>query len=491
MRKTLIALIVLVGFATGSAGAGDIADRPEDLQFPELTFDAPKAESLRFELSNGTPVFLKEDHQLPLVNLAVHFRGGRYLVPADKAGLVEIIARAWRSGGAGDRSAQELDEELDFLAANVRTGIQDVSGSTNLNVLTKDLDTAMALFMDLLTKPRFQEDRFTKAKDDLLQSMKRRNDDTAGIEAREWDRLLFGEDYWMNQLATKKTVGDITAEDCKAFLNRLVRADNIIIALSGDITRADAKALLEKSLGSLPMLVAELPAIPQPDHTPEPGIYVVNKADVNQGRVQIGHLAYRLGRPNEFALRMGSDILGGGGFTSRMMKTIRSDEGLAYGAYSDLSFPITMPGTFSAAFQSKSSTCAYAAKITFELMRGMQAEAPSDDEVTTSRSSFVETFPRRFESASRTVDLFARGELLGRPSGYWTTYRDTFAKVTANDIRDAMKKDLHPEAMVMLVVGNIEEIMAGHPDHEARLTDFGPIHTLPLRDPMTLEPLAE
>ena len=473
------------------AVAGDIVDRPEKLSFEDLSFEVPSADDLRFELSNGTPVYLKEDHQLPLVSIAVYFRGGRYLVPADKAGLAEMGSEGWRSGGAGDLSARELDEKLDFLAANVSARISDVRGSASLNVMSKDLDKAMSLFMDLLTRPRFQDDRFAKAKDDLLQAMKRRNDDTAGIERREWDRLIYGENYWMNQLATLATLNGQSVADAKNFVSRLIRSDNLVLAVSGDITRADAKKLLDATIGTLPKLDAALPEIPQPTEVPEPGVYVVNKPEVNQGRVHMGHLGYRLGNPSQFPLEIGNDILGGGGFTARMMKRIRSDEGLAYGAYSSMSFPVTNPVLLCPYHQQKSSTCAFAAEIAMELIEQMQTEPVTDEELMTSKTSMIETFPRRFESAARVVGIFAQDEILGRSHDYWTNYRDTVRKVTAEDIQKAFAKDIRPDDMIMLVVGNIDEITAGHPDHEARLIDFGPIHIVPLRDPLTLEPLTE
>jgi len=490
-RTTLLIAFVLVAGAAGLVQAGDIVARPENLTFPDLSFEVPDGNAMRFELANGTPVYIIEDHQLPLVDVTVNFRGGRYLVAREMAGLTELISGAWRSGGAGERTAQEFDETLDFLAANLRANIGDVAGSVSLNVMSKDLDEAMGLMMDLMTRPRFQEDRFAKANDDLIQAMKRRNDDTADIERREWDRLIYGDNYWENYLPTTATLDAISIDDCKAMVSELVRSDNIVVAIAGAITREEARALLEKTVGTLPKLEQALPAIPQPSHTPEPGVYVVNKPEVNQGRVRIGQMGYRLGYPREFDLLVGNDILGGGGFTARMMKKIRSDEGLTYGAYSRFSFPITMPGTFAATFQSKSSTCAYATELTFGLIESMRTAPPTEGELTTSKSSFIETFPRTFESPARTANLFAQGELLGRPQGYWQTYRANVRKVTGEAIQNAMNADLHPDKMVVLVVGNIEEIMAGHPDHEARMTDFGEITTLPLRDPLTLEPIAD
>jgi predicted Zn-dependent peptidase len=274
-------------------------------------------------------------------------------------------------------------------------------------------------------------------------------------------------------------------------VNSLVRSGNLVVAVAGDFEPAAMNALLNRTIGSLEPLAEPLPPIPQPDHAPEPGVYVVNKPDVNQGRVSIGRLGFKEGFPEEFSLSVGNDILGGGGFTSRMVKRIRSDEGLAYSTGSSMSFPVTVPGTFRAFYQSKSSTVPFAAEIFFEVLAAMGAETPTDEEIRTTKNSFVEVFPRRFASAAQIVGTFAVDEILDREHSYWVEYRDKVEAVTAEEIRKSITDNLDPETMIMLVVGNIEEIMEGHPEHDARLTDFGEIKKVPLRDPMTLAPIVE
>ncbi len=492
MRRFLTFVVLLLAAAPLALAAGaEIPKRPEDLVFSTVEWDIPDADALRFELDNGTPVYALRDGQFPLVNIAVYFHGGRYLVPEGHEGLHALASEVWRTGGAGELTASELDEELDFLAANLSVNIGDVTGSVGLNVLSKDLEAAMALMMDVLTDPRFQEDRFAKAKDDLLQNMKTRNDNTASIEGREWSRLIYGDNYFMNRLATQTSVAAVTPTMAKTFVTSLIKSDNIIIAVSGDFDEAGLKKMLEDTFGAFPAMDEPLPPIPQPDHTPEPGVYVVDKEDVNQGRVSFGHIGYRLGDPDQFALMVGNDIVGGYGFTARMMKTIRSNEGLAYSAYSALGFPTTYPGSIRAFFQSKSSTCAYAAKLGFDLYEEMRNDAVTDEELTVSKNGFIETFPKSFGSASQTVSVFAVDELLGRPHSYWVNYRDNVAAVDADAITKAFQTKIHPDKMIVLVVGNLAEIMEGHPDHDAAFSDFGEIHELPLRDPMTLEPIVE
>ena len=490
MRRTIIATLCVLALGL-TAAASEIPPRPEQLTFPPLSFQPPDPGTMRFELGNGIPVYARKDAALPLVTVTVAFRGGSYLDPAGKEGLADLTADAWRSGGAGDRTAQALDEELDFLAANLSTRIGDVTGQVRLDVLSKDLETGMGLMMDLLTRPRFQDDRFAKAKDDTIQAMKERNDHTASIENREWNRLVYGDDYWINHLPTKASIDAITADDCKALVARLIRAGNVVVAVAGDFDRPALKALLERTLGTLPAVSGPLPPVPQPHPSTEPGVYVVDKPDVNQGRVSVGQMGYRLGYADEFPLRVMNDILGGGGFTSRITKRVRSDEGLAYSAGSLVSFPTSYPGVFRAFFQSKSRTVPGALRITMDQIDLIRKEKVSDSELTTAKNSFIEGYPRWFESAERTATLFATDELLGRDHGYWLTWREHVREVDAGAVLEAARKDLHPDKMIILVVGNLAEIMKGHPDYAAKLTDFGPIHKLPLRDPLTLEPLPE
>ena len=287
----------------------------------------PEASQYRFELDNGIPVYAVQDTEFPLVTISVLMRGGRYLQPAGKEGLATVASEVWRTGGAGDHSAQELDEELDFLAAILSTTIGETTSSVSLNVLTSKLDRAMPLLMDVLLRPRFDEARFAKASEDLIQRMRERNDDTSRIEARAWSRLLYGDNFWMNRLSTKASVAALAPEDCRQLVARLVAANNMVLAVSGDFSTDSMRERLEATFGQLTPAELPLPEVPQPTHVPEPGVYVIDKPEVNQGRVSIGHLGLRQGHPDEFALRIMNDILGGGGFTSRITKEVRAKRG--------------------------------------------------------------------------------------------------------------------------------------------------------------------
>jgi zinc protease len=488
-RLLTFALMLLSGAA---AVAGEIPPRPEQLTFPSLTFNVPDPASMRVKLANGVIAYVAEDRMLPLANVVVLFRGGQYLEPTGKEGLAELTGTVWRTGGAGNLDAKALDQELDFLAAQLSTSVSDTSGRVSLNLLAKDLDRGLVLLMDVLRSPRFEEARLAKAKEDMVSEMKRRNDDTESIEEREWDRLAYGEDYWLNRLPTKASVDGITRDDLLAFHKRLANPANLVIAVAGDLDRAAMIARLNATLGAWKATGAPVPPVPQPKGSAKPGVYLVNKPDVNQGRVSIGHIGVKRPVADEASLEVANDILGGGGFTAWMMSKVRSDEGLAYSAYSQYGIGDVFPRTFRAYFQSKSSTCARAAQLTVDLIGRITTVQVTDKELATSKTSFIERFPRIFESKLRTVTRLAQDDLVGLPHEHWKSYRQKMGAVTAASTEAAAKSHIRPEQLIVLVVGNVDVILKGHPDHPtAKFESFGPMVRLTLLDPLTLKPVSK
>src|SRR4029079_4913538 len=142
---------------------------------------------------------------------------------------------------------------------------------------------------------------------------------------------------------------------------------------------------------------------------------------------------------------------------------IRSDEGLAYDASSSFEISPYWPGTFDVAFQSKNETDAHAAQIALDEMRAMRDQPPTDDELRIAKASFIEAFPRRFESAQAIAGVFATDEMVGRPHVYWDKYRERIDAVTAADVQAAAKEMLHPDQLVVLVVGPWPAIAGGGP----------------------------
>lgn len=495
MKKLLILshLLLLLSTTLWAAQRKDdsIPDLPSELTFPDLAYDPPQAADYRHELAHGVVAFLVEDKSLPLVNISILVRAGDYLDPEDKIGLASTVGSQMRSGGTAQWSADDFDEEADFLAANFSSGVGGTSGSVSGNFLSKDLDQALEMLFDMLHRPRFQADRLELFKSQVLQRMERRNDRTAAIEAREWNRLLRGPDHFSSQSSTQASISSITQRDLKDFHDRYFVPANFVVAASGDFDSDQLQEKLNRYLTEWSETGERSPDVPAPDYTPKPGVYLVDKPDVNQGRVSMGHLGVRRDDPDRFAIDLMNDILGGSGFTSRITTRVRSDEGLAYSAGSSFSFGTYYPGFFRASFQSKSRTCAEAAQIILDEIKRIRTELVSEEELKTVKTSAIEIFPRYFSSASAVAATFANGELTGLDPNFWNTYRDNLRKVTREDVLRVAKQHLDPSKLVILVVGNKQEILAGNPDKpQYSFLEMDPdqkIEEIPLPDPLTMK----
>ncbi len=469
----------------------DVPDHPDKLVYKPLAFAVPEVATMRVQLSSGSAAYLVEDSSLPIVDLQIYFRGGSFDEPKGKEGVAGATAHLMRTGGTKSRTPEALDEELDFLAAHVSVSMGDVSGSASLSVLSKDLDKGVEILADVLRNPVFNQEKFDLFKAQTIDEMGARNDRTGSIEARESNLLFYG-DHPINRLETKSSIESLTRDDLVAFHRRTIHPAHFILAASGAFKTADLKGKLEAAFKDWPHPPSERPGVPAVTHRAKPGITCFHKEgkNINQGRVTMGHLGVDVNNPDVQAIRVMSYILGSGGFSSRLMQKVRTEEGLAYDVRSDLRPGIAYPLVFKIQFQSKSESCAYAAKLCLDEIARFQKDGATEKELKDAQQFYLDAFPGLFFATKlQTASTYANAELLGIPKDYYATYREKIAKLTTAEILRVAREYLKPGAFAWVVVGNIPAIKAGDGKHAVTLADLGAITDVPLADPMTLERL--
>ena len=195
--------------------------------------------------------------------------------------------------------------------------------------------------------------------------------------------------------------------------------------------------------------------------------------------------------PDWHAVQVMNQVLGGSGFTSRLMKKIRSDEGLTYGIGTRYSEGPYWRGDLSCGFQTKNSSVAYAMRLALDIIDGMKTTPVPAEELKVIQDGIIESFPSQFSNRQAIARLFASEQLSGWPEDFYANYREKILGVTAADVQRVAKKYLTPEQMVLLVVGKADEAVAGDKAHPGTLAEVVklPLTRLPLRDPLTLKPL--
>jgi zinc protease len=463
--------------------------RPEDLKYAALDFVPPMAKDFRRTLPDGTAVYMAPSKEFPLVSLSLTFKAGGHMDPKEIPGLTAAMASLMRSGGTAGVKPADLDERLDFLATNAGVSAGGGTVVATMNCLKSNLDESMTLFFDMLRNPGFDQARLEILRGQAVEGMKQRNDDAGSILGREWDYLVYGEDHFESAEPTKDGWDAITQENLRAQHARLIHPGNVIVSVTGDFDPDDMLARLAKAMDGWKR-GEQVPNPPAPTHLVKPGVYHVAK-DIPQGQVRVGRRSIQRDDPDYFAAEVMNDILGGGGFTSRLMKNIRSNEGLAYSVGSRFGAGTYYPGVFGAAFESKNPTVALAIKLIRDEFRRMQEEPVTAEELEVAKKGFIEAFPGQFSSKDNTLAIFVGDEWTGRDPAYWQGYRANIEKVTAADVQRVARKYLNFDDMAVLLVGKWDDIAPGDQAGRARMADFfgGQATELPLRDPLSMKPM--
>ncbi len=496
MKIKLIISVLSVAVLAGCANipgsitkSANIPARPEALKFQPFHVTIPVDEKSLRQLDGGNLLYIQEDHSLPLVQIGVTSKAGWYLTNDENLAVPYVLSSLLRDGGTRSMTPEQVDEKLAFISTNISFEIEDVSSGGYIDTLTSNLDESLNIFTQMLTESSFDKERLEVQKNKALERIKRRNDDTRTIEPRVWDRMIRGENFFTESMATAEQIKNISPEMLHQFTRQVFASGHLIFTVSGDVDTDSMVSKLNQLIAKLPT-ASKLPAIPDDISPIAPGLYGIKKDDVTQSRVSIGHPSVRLGSEDELAIKVMNYILGGGGFTSRITSRVRSDEGLAYSAGSYFSTPAFYDGQMRAYYQSKNGSVAYALKLVLDEINRIRQEPVTEKELDIAKQGVISSLGNIFSSAENNVKRFASDKLNHRDNQYWQTYEAKVNALTSDDILAAAKKYLKPEELRILVVGALDEVAKGDGTHGTLEEVAGlKLKRLPLRDPLTLKNL--
>lgn len=443
---------------------------PRSMTFAPLSFTIPKSE--RVLLNNGTPVYLLQDRELPIVTVSVMIRTGSVYDPKAKSGLAMLTGAQLRNGGTRSLAPAALDDELEFMASSVESSFGSDMGTVSLTGLSRNLERGLQLFSEVLFHPRFDDKRFQQGKKQALEAIRRRNDDPKEIGDRELAKAIYA-NHPLGQEPNAASVNAITRSDLQQFHTRYVRPDNMILTVSGDFDRKEVLELLNRLIGSVkPAGTLQLPAIPPVTLQFSPAVLYAPK-QVNQSVIRLGHLGISKDDPDLYAIRV-LDFILGGSFTSRLTMEIRTNQGLAYHVGSHFDVGRRFLGSFTAQTETRADATARVIGLMTSIIEGVRKEPVTEQELHLAKESIVNSFLFGFTTPASIVMQQARLEFYGYQPDFLDRYRERIAAVTREDLLRAARTHLRPDAFKLVVVGDQQAF-------DRPLATFGTVQTIKLQ----------
>jgi zinc protease len=425
-------------------------DRPDQLNFEPLVFDIPRAQ--KAELANGIRLYLKEDHELPLVQITAMMGAGSIGDPAEKTGLSSLLATALRTGGTGAHTPDALDSTLERLAADLCVAADTYATTFNLSLRAADLQTGLAILSDVLRRPSFEASRLELARKQAIETIRRQDDEPGSVAHRVLMQALYGE-HPLGRTPTVESVSAVNRDDLVDFHRRYFHPNNLWLAVSGDFDRAELMRLLDEVFGDWQrsdFIPQEIPPVTAPSR---PALLVAEK-EIPQTTILIGDIGIDKSSPDLHVVRVMNFILGGGGFNSRLMREVRSNRGLTYSVYSYYQVGRRLPGPFIAGCETKSASTVGVIDLMKRVMEDIRETPVSPEEVRLARESLNNSFVFAFTDSHDVATQTLRLDFYGYPEGYLENYREQVGAVTAEDVLNAARKYLRPDQQTVVLVGD-------------------------------------
>ncbi|NLD99427.1 MAG: insulinase family protein [Fibrobacter sp.] len=452
--------IILSGMIIGTSFAKEVQSviplHPSKLKYDSLNWTVPLGQPFRDSLKNGMVLYLAEDQKLPLVRMTGYIRSGDLADPAGKEGLYYLLTTLMRSGGTLKFPSDTLNELIDLFAMkfNFSAGNDNITFSGSF--LTEYTDQALDIFEQMLFHPAFEEKKLRKEKNIAAERIKHRFDNPGPTLKAAYKKQMY-QGQVNSKFETITSINNVTREDLIAVHKKIVSPGNIILSIAGkfasDTMRSKINNIFSKD--SLTFNKVILPDVKINADTQN----IIIQKPVSQAYVRLGLPLFKRPNPDYYAISLLNEILGGGGFTSRLGAKIRSDAGLTYSIYSVAESNYTYPGTFYIDFFTKNESFAEAVALTLEEVRRIVKEGVTKEELANAKSSLLGDLPSMFRSPFDIVSTYAWNEFYGRDQLHYRNYAAALNKITAEDILRVANTYLTADKFTYTVVGDTTKLL--------------------------------
>ncbi len=423
--------------------------------------EAPKAASptalalptiARFTLKNGLEVIAVQDSSLPVTTMQLAVKAGTRHVPREKMGLAEFAAQSMTRGTKA-RNAARIAKEVEAIGGELQASASYEATLLSCKSLSRDMRTCLAVLPDVVTNANFPASEVDLVRRNLHASVRQRLDDAGQLASAHFQSALWGDSHIRGTVMSSATIDAISRDDLLAWHKAQVIPNNSVLAISGDFDATKVQADLERAFGRWKKAaVPAAPAVKMPE-TRGLRIRLVDKPGQTQSHIRIGNVGIAHGDSDFYAALAFNYSLGGGGFSSRLMKVVRSAEGKAYTASSRFDRNRER-GDFVAATFTRSAETVATVKLMQEVIGTMAKEGPTADELADATTNISGSYAMRFETASDYASALLAADLHDFSDNYVSQYPLNVSKVTRSQAAKAAKRLLDPQSGVLVIVGD-------------------------------------
>lgn len=408
----------------------------------------------------GIKAWLVEDPTIPFTALSFDFRGGASLDAEGKRGAINLMT-ATLEEGAGQLDATGFARAVEDLGANFSFDVGDDSLSVTMRALTENRDEAADLLARALTQPRFDEEAVNRVRGQVQAILRSEANDPQSLASKEMAAQAWGDHPYATSInGTPDSLAALTRKDLVAAKNRVLARDRVVVGAAGDISAEELGPLLDKILGGLPEKgTAPLPR--QADLQLTGGVTVIDW-DSPQTVVSFAGPGLPIDDPDYFAAYVANHILGGGGFSSRLMEEIREKRGLTYGVGTGLATGI-YGQTWQGGMAGSNANIAQSIDLIRQEWDRMGAEGVTDRELQDAKTYLTGEYPLRFDGNGKIAGILAGMQLIGFPIDYVNTRNDRVEAVTAEDVQRVSQRLLRSDDLRFVLVGRPEGIDSDPP----------------------------